>query len=91
MEVLLERLPYEPWSLCRAKELGSEKWFGYSADSERLNTLIDGQSLQTKATSQRKASLKESERAPRPSERADSAVVSTRDAKAAAAVMAALG
>lgn len=91
VESLLERLPYEPWSLCRAKELGDTKWFGYSWDSERLNALLDGQALQTKATSQRKVTLRDSEKAPRPESHKAGGVVLSSDSSAVAAVLAAIG
>jgi hypothetical protein len=92
MEALLERLSYEPWSLYRAKQLGGPQWFGYSADSERLNALLDGQRLQTKAASGRgRAYLKDSEMAPRPGTVKASRVVSSKDTAAMAALFGALG
>lgn len=91
VETLLERLPHEPWSLYRAKQLGGDHWFGYSADSERLNALIDGQTLQTKATGWGAAQLTDAERAPRPLQEDSSTIVSTRDTDAMAAVFAAIG
>ena len=92
MEALLERLSYEPWSLYRAKQLGGPQWFGYSADSERLNALIDGQRLQMKAASGKgRAYLKDDEMAPRPGSVRESAVVSSKDTAAMAALFGALG
>lgn len=92
VESLLERLAYEPWSTYRANQLGGMQWFGYSADSERLNAVIDNQALQVKVASGRgRAYLKDDERAPRPVVGADAAVVSSKDTAAMAALFGAIG
>lgn len=88
---LLERLPHEPWSMHRAIELGGEKWFGYSHDSERLSDVLDRLSLLIKATAVNKASLRDSDMAERPSTGSGSVVVSSQDAEGVAALFAALG
>ena len=91
VEALLERLKHEPWSMYRANGLGGPQWFGWSADSERLAALLDGQLLQTKATGQTRASLSDSERCPRPVLRESTTVVSSRDTQAMTALFAAIG
>lgn len=88
---LLERLPYEPWSLYRANELGGPQWFGYSHDSERLLEALDRLALLTKATAVNKVSLRDSEKMPRPASGGDSKVVSSQDASGVAALIASLG
>lgn len=75
----------------RAQQLGGSQWLGYSADSERLATLIDRISLLTKATSIAKASLKESEMVPRPDYGGGTEVVSSQDTRGVAALFAMLG
>lgn len=50
----ISRLAVEPNSLWRAKQLGGEKWFGWSPLHELVASLIDGQTFQTQATAQNK-------------------------------------
>lgn len=88
---LLERLPYEPWSMHRAKELGGEKWFGWSLESEFSAEVLDRLALLVKTTSVNKASLKDSEMVDRPTSSGLSEVVSSQDAAGVAALFAALG
>lgn len=91
MSQLLERLPYEPWSMYRAKGLGGEKWFGYSHDSERLSEALDRLALLIKGTAVNKAVLKDSEMMPRPMKGNSGSVVSSTDTAGVAALFAALG
>lgn len=88
---LLERLPHEPWSMYRALELGGEKWFGYSHDSERLSDVLDRLSLLIKSTAVNKASLRDSDMVERPSAGSGAMVVSSQDAEGVAALLATLG
>ena len=91
MSQLLERLPNEPWSMYRANELGGPQWFGYSHDSERLLEGLDRLALLTKATAVNKATLRDSEKMPRPVADKAHEVVSSQDTSGVAAIFAALG
>ena len=88
---LLERLPHEPWSLYRANELGGDQWFGYSHDSERLNEALDRLALMIKASATNKATLKDSEMMPRPTNGNSGSVISSSDTAGVSALFAALG
>lgn len=90
---LLSRLQHEPRSVMRARSLGGDEWFGYGLMNAQLANLLDGQTLQTKVTSQatKPVRLKDSERAPRPQPKKTSRTISSRDASSVAAVFAALG
>lgn len=75
----------------RANELGGPQWFGYSHDSERLLEGLDRLALLTKATAVNKATLRDSEKMPRPAADKADEVVSSQDASGVAAIFAALG
>lgn len=61
---LIERLPHEPRSLWRARQLGGEEFFGWSGDSTRLADLIDLTEFTARASAVNKA--KPAQIAPRP-------------------------
>lgn len=90
VDILLERLAVEPWSHYRALQLGGPEWYGYSGDSERLASLNDRTTLLTKVAAQRKGRLRDSEVMPRPKVEKPATIVSSRDEKGVAAVLAAL-
>lgn len=55
----MARLSVEPESLWRAKELGGEKWFGWSLQTSLQADQIDATNFQTSATAtNKKAKLK---------------------------------
>lgn len=55
----MQRLPYEPRSMWRAKELGGEKWFGWDLPTSMQADLIDAVKFQTSATAvNKRAKLK---------------------------------
>lgn len=83
---LLERLAFEPCSLWRAKRLSDDgRWFGWGLANQQLADLVDRGTMTAK-TAGKGATLKDSERAPRPGDQAEKRVVSTRDWKAVAAL-----
>lgn len=62
---MIQRLPYEPRSMWRAKEqLGGPEWYGWSRESAGLADLVDLMDLNTRATAQQRA--KYQPLAPRP-------------------------
>lgn len=63
---LVERLKISPDSVWRAKKLGTLDHFGWDTTAYLVAGLIDAVNNQTKATAQRKASLKSKERIERP-------------------------
>lgn len=75
----------------RAKELGGEKWFGYSHDSERLSEALDRLALLIKGTAVNKAVLKDSEMMERPNSSGSAVVVSSQDTAGVSALFAAIG
>lgn len=83
---LLERLAYEPFSLWRAKRLSDDaRWFGWGLVNQQLADLVDRASITAK-TAGKGATLKDSERSPRPGDEDQKRVVSTRDWKTVAAL-----
>jgi len=59
LQQCMARLAVEPGSIWRAKELGGEKWFGWSMQSSLQADLIDAINFQTSATAtNKKAKLK---------------------------------
>lgn len=76
--LLIERLPHEPQSLFRAHVLGDDSWMGWGRAESLLASLIDGQGYQTQATAvNRKARYRDL--APRPAQKKQERVISTRD------------
>lgn len=69
LTLLRERLPYEPYSMHRARcLLGGEQWFGWSVDTTKLADTADATLLGAKASAVNpKVRLKPSERSSRPS------------------------
>lgn len=63
----IERLPYEPWSRWRARELGGEKWLGWDLHAALIADLIDAINFQTSATAvNKKAKLSHPVERPEP-------------------------
>ena len=87
----MRRLAYEPWSLHRTRALGGKEWYGYSITDRGIANIEDRLALLTKAAAQNKASLKDKDRAPRPTYKAKARTISSRDTNAVAQIVAALG
>lgn len=67
LEQCIGRLPYEPRSLWRARELGDEKWLGWDLHTALSADLIDALNFQTSATAvNKKARLKHPVERPEP-------------------------
>ena len=69
LTLIRERLPFEPYSMHRARcLLGGEQWFGWSVDTAKLADTADATLLGAKASAVNpKVRLKPSERSSRPS------------------------
>lgn len=66
MITMIERLPYEPGSLVRAKALGGAEWLGWDLHASKLAEVSDRVLLAAKAMGGGRARVTASEQSARP-------------------------
>ena len=56
---LIERLPYEPRSMYRARSLGDDAWFGWTTEAALLAEMVDMQAFAAATAAVRAATASE--------------------------------
>ena len=75
---LIERLPYEPRSMYRARSLGDDTWFGWTTEAALLAEMVDMQAFAAAAAAVNKKA-RHKRIVARPEVQKQTRVVSTRD------------
>ena len=75
---LIERLPYEPRSMYRARSLGDDDWFGWTTEAALLAEMVDMQAFAAAAAAVNKKA-RHKRIVSRPEVQKQTRVVTTRD------------
>lgn len=75
---LIERLPYEPRSMYRARSLGDDAWFGWTTEAALLAEMVDMQAFAAAAAAVNKKA-RHKRIVARPEVQKQTRVVTTRD------------